>query len=188
MFEITIPAKLSEEWDESKEEFVYKIIGKKQILQLEHSLLSISKWESKWHKPFLYNLEKGTLSYEETIYYIECMTLTKNIDPDIYNFLTKENIDQICAYISDPMTATTIPKSNTKTNNREILTSELIYYYMLENNIPIECEKWHLNRLITLIHVFNFKNQPAKKMSKGEIMRRNTELNAERRKQLNTKG
>lgn len=188
MLEITIPANESEEWDESKEEFVYRQISKEQTLQLEHSLLSLSKWESKWHKPFLDNLEKGKLSLEETLSYIECMTLTKNVDSNVYSRITKENIDKIASYISDPMTATTFPKSHTRQRNNEILTSEIIYFYMLSYSIPIEFEKRHLNHLLTLIRVCGVKNQPEKKMGRGEIMRRNAALNAARRKQLNTKG
>lgn len=180
MLQITIPDR--EQFDEIKQEFVYV---KGQTLQLEHSLISLSKWESKWCKSFFI---KGEKTPEETIDYIKCMTLTKNVDPELYNYLTKENIDQILKYIDAPMTATTFHEDKTNSTSRERITSELIYYWMIALNIPFECQKWHLNRLLTLIRVCNIKNQPPKKMGKRQLMSRNTALNAARRKQLNTKG
>ena len=115
------------------------------------------------------------------------MTITQNVDPKIYNSLTNENIQQINKYIDEPMTATTFSEvSNTR--SREIITSELIYYWMFSLNIPMECQKWHLNRLLTLIRVCNLKNQPPKKMSRRDLMSRNAALNAARRKKLNSKG
>ena len=180
MLEIIIPK--TELWDENKQEFIN---SDEQVLRLEHSLVSLSKWESKWNKPFLDRNEK---TGEETIDYIKCMTLTQNVDPNIYNLLTKENIMQINNYISAPMTATTIREDTNKKGGREIITSEIIYYWMISLNIPFECQKWHLNRLLTLIKVCSIKQQPAKKMSKRDIMSRNASLNAARRKQLNTRG
>ena len=180
MLEITIPK--GELWDESKQEFIQT---KEQTLRLEHSLVYLSKWESKWKKAFLSKDEK---TFEETIDYIKCMTVTQNVDPNVYMFLTNGNIKKINEYIDDPMTATTFSNNKQQGGNCEILTSELIYYYMIALNIPFECQRWHLNRLITLIRVCSIKNQPSKKMSKGEIMKLNTSLNAERRKQLTTTG
>lgn len=180
MLQITIPA--VELWDERKQEFV---ITKEQTLQLEHSLVSISKWESKWCKPFLTKQEK---TFEETLDYIKCMTLTQNVDPEVYNYLTNENIKEINEYIGAPMTATYFSDEKTSKTSREQVTAELIYYWMIAFNIPFECQKWHLNRLLTLIKVCSIKNQPPKKRSRKEIMRRNAALNAARRKQLNTKG
>lgn len=180
MLEIIVPS--VELWDEEKEEFVYT---KEQKLQLEHSLISLSKWESKWCKAFFSKREKTT---EETIDYIRCMTITENIDPTIYMCLTEDNVNQIEQYIEAPMTATYFPKENDNGISRETITSELIYYLMFSLNIPMECEKWHINRLITLIKVFGVKNQSPKKMSKSEIMNRNRALNEARKKQLNTKG
>ena len=181
MLTITVPIS-PEGWDEIKQEFVEP---KSQMLQLEHSLISLSKWESKWQKPFY---SKKEMTDEETLDYIKCMTLNKTVDTDIYNHLTRENIDDIMKYIGNPMTATTFRKDDKSQNNREIITSELIYYWMIALNIPFECQKWHLNRLITLIRVCSIKNSPPKKMSKREIMSRNAALNAARRKQMNTKG
>ena len=180
MLEITIPE--VEQWDEVNQEF---ITSKEQVLRLEHSLVSLSKWESKWNKPFLDKKEK---TREETIDYIKCMTLTQNVDPNTYNLLTKENIIEINKYISSPMTATTFSEDPNKKSSREIITSEIIYYWMISLNIPFECQKWHLNRLLTLIKVCSIKQQPPKKMSKRDVMSRNAALNAARRKQLNSKG
>lgn len=179
MLQIVIPDR--EYWDESKNEFV---TTKGQTLQLEHSLVSLSKWESKWNKSFFFKQEK---TYEETLDYVRCMTITQNVKPEVYYQLTKENHDKILEYINAPMTATTFSKSNERPSN-EVVTSELIYYWMISLNIPMECQKWHLNRLLTLIRVCNVKNQPAKKMSKRDIMSRNAALNAARRKRHNTKG
>lgn len=180
MLELIIPA--TEQWDEKNQEF---ITSKEQILRLEHSLVSLSKWESKWCKPFL-SRENKTM--EETIDYIKCMTLTQNVDDHVYNLLTIDNIKKVNEYISAPMTATTFNDSNKKSGGNEIITSELIYYWMISLNIPFECQKWHLNKLFTLIKVCSIKNQPPKKMSKKDIMSRNAALNAARRKQMNTKG
>lgn len=180
MLKITIPQ--TELWDESKEEFV---TFKGQTLSLEHSLVSLSKWESKWCKPFATSQEK---TLEETIDYIKCMTLTQNVNDDIYNYLTRDNIEEINRYIDAPMTATWFSESNNQSSNRKQITSELIYYWMITLNIPFECQKWHLNRLLTLIRVCNEENKPAKKMSTRDIIERNRALNEARRKKLNTKG
>lgn len=169
-------------FNESTQEFINV---KTQTLQLEHSLVSISKWESNWCKPFISNNE---MSYEETIDYIKCMTLTPNVDPNIYNCLTDKNLMDVKKYISAPMTATTFSNEKNKGHSRDIITSEVIYYQMIALNIPFECQKWHLNRLLTLIKICNIKNAPPKKMSKRDLMSRNSALNAARRKQLNTKG
>lgn len=179
MLTITIPAR--EMFDETTQRF---LSYKEQKLQLEHSLVSLSKWESKWCKPFL-TQEPKTL--EETIDYIKCMTITQNVDPSIYNNLSKSNIEQINEYIAAPMTATTFG-DNKKHGSRETTTAELIYFWMISFNIPMECQRWHLNRLLTLIRVCNIKNAPPKKTSKRDVMSRYAALNAARRKQFNTKG
>lgn len=180
MLRITVPA--MEMWDERKQEFINT---KEQTLQLEHSLVSLSKWESKWRKPFLTNKAKTN---EETLDYIKCMTLTQNVSPEVYNRLTNENLKEIYAYINAPMTATYISDEPKGKLNREQVTAELIYYWMVALNIPFECQKWHLNRLIMLIRVCNVKNQPPKKRSRRELMSRNAALNAARKQQLNTRG
>ena len=180
MLRITIPA--GEQWDEERQEF---ISIKEQKLSLEHSLVSLSKWESKWCKAFLTKQEK---TLEETLDYIKFMTLTQNVDPEVYNYLTNGNIDEVNRYIEAPMTATYFSEDKNGKTSRESITAEIIYYWMISLNIPFECQKWHLNRLLTLIKVCNIKNTPPKKRSKKEIMSRNAALNAARRKQLNTKG
>lgn len=180
MLPITIPA--TKLWDESKEEFIHV---KEQTLQLEHSLVSVSKWESKWHKPFLNKSEK---SLEETLDYIKCMTLTQNVKPEVYKCLTQENVKQINDYISNPMTASFILDEVKGKNSREQITSELIYYWMIALEIPFECQKWHLNRLLMLIRICNVKNQPPKKQSRKDITSQYAAINAARRKALNSKG
>ena len=180
MLQITIPA--TELWDDFKQEFV---TSKEQTLQLEHSLVSLSKWESKWCKPFL---SKEGKTNEETIDYVRCMTITQNVNPEVYAYLTEENLIQINRYIDAPMTATVFSKDESSKRNREIVTSELIYYWMIALNIPVKFEKWHLNRLLTLIRVCNIKNTPPKKRSRGETASSYAALNAARKKQLNTIG
>ena len=177
MLTIIIPE--TELYDEIQNEFKYV---KEQKLVLEHSLVSLSKWESKWHKPFL---SKDPKTREETIDYIRCMTVN-SVDPIVYQCVSSDNIQEINKYIEDPMTATTI-KSQTK-GKQEIITAEIIYYWMVALQIPFECQKWHLNKLLTLINVVNIKNKPPKKMSKKDVMSRNASLNAARRKALHTKG
>lgn len=179
MLTIIIPDK--EFFDEASNQFV-KITG--QTLVLEHSLVSISKWESKWCKPFL---SSNNMSKEELIDYIKSMTITQNVRQEIYSGIDSEIIEEITAYINKPMTATTFTNLNKKPN-REIITSEIIYYWMVTFQIPFECQKWHLNRLLTLINVCNIKNQPAKKMGRREIFERNRALNSARRNSLNTRG
>ena len=180
MLKITIPA--VEEWDEARQEF---ISTKETELCLEHSLVSISKWESKWHKHFIGNAD---LTSEMLIDYIRCMTLTQNVNPEVYYAMNDDIITQIKNYIDDAQTATWFAESNEKKYSRDIITSEIIYYWMIALQIPFECQKWHLNRLLTLIRVCNEKNQPEKKMSQAEVMRRNRELNEARRRALNTRG
>lgn len=182
MLQIAVPIS-KEGWDEVKEEFVEP---KVQMLQLEHSLVSLSKWESKWCKSFFSKKEK---TYEETIDYIRCMTITQNVKPEVYECITAENVKEINDYILAPMTATYFSNEQQQGKiNGETITSELIYYWMVASNIPFECQKWHLNRLLTLIRVCSIKSQPPKSMSQKQIMSRNAALNAARRKQLGTRG
>ena len=180
MLRITVPA--TELWDEEKQQFV---VFKGQTLQLEHSLVSVSKWESKWQKAFLTGKPKTA---DETLDYIKCMTLTQNVSADTYRYLSQDNIEEINKYISSPMTATYFSDQKQRRGSNETTTSELIYYWMIALNIPFECEKWHLNRLLTLIRVCSIKNGPQKKMSQREILGQNAALNAARRKKLNSRG
>lgn len=180
MLRITIPA--AEFWDEVNEEFIYT---KEQTLQLEHSLVSLSKWESKWCKAFLGKQDKTD---EEILDYVKCMTITQNVDPEVYTRLTAANYKEINAYIEAPMTATYFSDDKLTKGGREVVTAELIYYWMIAFNIPVEFQKWHLNKLLTLIRVCNIKNSPPKRRSKREIMKRNAALNAARRKQWNSRG
>lgn len=157
------------------------------VLKLEHSLISISKWEAKWHKPF----STSEKTVEEMRDYIRCMTLNGEIDPCYYNMISNTDIERIEDYINDEMTATTFrttKQSGSSPNNKKIVTSEEIYYWMIALNIPFECEKWHLNRLLTLIKVCNIKNSPAKKMSRKDIIARNRAINEANRKKFNSKG
>lgn len=182
MKEITVPA--GELWDEKSEMFINN--DRPTKLQLEHSLVSISKWEKKWHKPFLVDGEK---TIEESRDYIRCMTLTKNVDPDVYMFLNQENFNEVKAYIDDPMTATWFSGDEGKGKlNGEQITSELIYYWMTFFHIPSEYQKWHLNRLITLIKICDIKSRPAKMVSRDETIRNYAALNEARKKELGTKG
>lgn len=180
MLHITIPS--GEIFDENNSEFIQI---KETKLTLKHSLVSLYKWESKWHKPFL---NKELKTDEETIDYIKCMTVTQNVDPNVYLKLTNENLAQINSYIENPMTATTFPDDKKNPGKQRIVTAELIYYWMISLQIPIEWEKRHLNQLLTLIRVFNVENAPADKKSKADILKHNRELNAARRKKLNSKG
>lgn len=175
MLEIHVPIS-TERWDEKNQEF---IPPKTVKLQLEHSLISLHKWESKWHKPFFSKDEK---SPEETIDYIKCMTLTQNVNPDIYEMLSDYNVAEIQDYIANPMTATTFSEKNSGKGSREIVTAELVYYWMLSLNIPFECRKWHINQLLTLIRVCNVKNEPPKKRSRSELINHHRAVNAARRK------
>jgi hypothetical protein len=154
-------------------------------LELEHSLVSLSKWESEWEKPFLGTKAKTP---EEIFSYIKCMILTPNPPGEILHKLSKDNLELINAYIDAKMTATWFSESPGTPKTREIITSELIYYWMTLFNIPFECENWHLNRLFTLIRICNIKQAKPKKMSRSEIAARNRELNHQRKAQLGTKG
>lgn len=181
MLTIVIPE--TEGYDERTSEFI--VMNKRVNLTLEHSLVSISKWESKWKTPFLSNNVPRT--HEQTIDYVRCMTVTQNVDPDSFNYLTNDNYKLITEYIDDPMTASSVTSLDTK-GGRQVITSELIYYWMIALTIPFECQKWHINRLLMLIKICNSKNAPAPKISKREIIERNERLNAERRKAYKSKG
>ncbi len=180
MLKLEIPA--VEMYDEVNNEFIYT---KGQVLTLEHSLVSLAKWESKWCRPFLTKTDKST---EESVDYIRCMTLTQNVSPSVYAGITPAMIDTVSKYIAAPMTATTFSDRDGRGKNRDVITAEIIYYWMISLNIPFECQKWHLNRLLTLINVCSLKNAKPKKMSKSAAAAQQHALNAARRKQMNTTG
>lgn len=182
---LTIVVPETEIYNEETNEFS---MLKPVVLKLEHSLVSISKWETKWHKPFLSNENK---TFEETLDYIRCMTISQNVDVSVYRRMTSENLDQVNAYLDDKATATWFSEGEgaNKTRGRgEVITSELIYYWMVAFNIPFECQKWPLQRLLTLIRICTIKNAPDKKMSKTTILSKNRDLNEARRKAMRTKG
>lgn len=180
MLTITVPG--VEYFDDDKQEF---ISSEDFILDLEHSLISLSKWESIWEKPYLGHDEKTDA---EALSYVKMMTITPKVPEEVFDRLTSENFEEINRYINAKMTATWFRDSSNAKRSREIITSELIYYWLFSASIPIECEQWHLNRLFTLIQVFSEKNAPKKKMSRAEIAQRNRELNEARRRQHNTSG
>jgi len=182
MLQLNIPDQ--EFWDEKNEQFM-SLKGRRLVL--EHSLVSISKWETKWKKPFLSDAKKTNA---ELIDYIRCMTITQNVDDSEYLRLTNENIKEVENYISDPCTATQFFNTdpNKKNGKKEQITSELVYYWMAAAQIPFECEKWHFNRLMTLIRIYSIKNQPSKKMGKRDTMRQNSSLNNIRRQKMGSHG
>lgn len=180
MLEITI--RETELYDESQNLF---ITVKPCTLRLEHSLVSISKWESKWKKPFLDSKEK---TQEESLDYIRCMTLNQNVDNNVYRCLTPAQIKQIENYIGDNKSATWFNEAVKEPPSREVVTSELVYYWMFSYQIPLETQKWHFSRLMTLIRIFNVKNKDPKKIPKRDLLARNKALNASRRAKLHTKG
>lgn len=190
MLSIVVPP--VELWDEVKQEFT-NFTGAKLIL--EHSLIAISKWEAKYKKPYL-SKEKKTS--EEFRYYVKCMTITPNIPDLAYRCLTPGNLKEIQVYIDSPMSATTFHEDKNHPHSNEKITSELVYYWMVANQIPFECEKWHFNRLMNLIKICGIKNQESQKRQKGARGSRKmassshlasmSALNAQRKAALGTKG
>lgn len=180
---LTIKILDSDYFDESASKFIHI---KECTVNLEHSLISISKWESKWHKPFL---KEDSMTSAQYLDYLSCMSLHP-VNPMVFLGLTEENNNVIKKYIDDPMTATTFSEKNNTKPRKEIITAELIYYRMIAHNIPMECQKWHLNRLLTLIRVCDIKSQPPKKKRSGSsaALNRNAQINAARRAKLNSKG
>jgi len=179
---LTLSVVLSEGFDEENESFVPM---KTFELEMEHSLVSLSKWERFFKKPFLSDKEKSS---EETLWYVKAMCLTTEIPPEVFLKLSQKNVDEINAYISDPMTATTFREIPGQKPNREIMTSEVLYYYMIALGIPFECQYWHLGSLLTLIKVCNQKNAPSKKVPRREALERQRDLNRQRKEQLGTSG
>lgn len=181
MLQITIPER--ESFDESTGKFIYT---KEYTLQLEHSLVSLSRWESKWKKPFLN--QKEALNREELIDYIRCMSINNGVPDIAYEAIGPLEMQMILGYIADGHTATTITDRRPRPVKQEIITSELIYYWMIACGIPFECQKWHLNRLLTLIKICNIKQGPEQKMSRQSIYAQNAALNNARRAKLHSRG
>lgn len=154
-------------------------------LELEHSLISLSKWESKTKIPFL---TKEAKTEEQIRLYVEAMIITPDYPSDIVAMLSQENMNTINRYIESTESATTFGSMPETKGRGETITSELIYYWMVAFNIPFECERWHLNRLFSLIRICNIKNTKPKQMSKHELAARNRALNEERKKKYNTSG
>ena len=179
MLQVKIPD--VEFYDERTNEFV---IQKGCVLTMEHSLLSLAKWESKWHIPFLSDKDKTD---EQLLDYYRCMTITKNVNPLVFNNFDSRIVKAISDYMNDPMTATWF-NDRGGNNNRAVITAEILYYDMIALGIPFECEKWHLNRLLTLIRVVSEKSNPPKKMTRNEVLAQQRRLNAERRAKMKTKG
>lgn len=179
---LTIKVGGEEAFDEGTQSFV--VTGGRD-LDLEHSLVSLSKWESIHEKPFLGKEEK---SPEEVISYVKCMMVDPKTPEEILHELSEDNFKRINDYLDAKMTATWFSEQPGQPKSREVITSELIYYWMTGFNIPWEAQYWHLNRLFTLIRICSVKSEKPKKMSRGEIARRNRELNAQRRAQLGTSG
>lgn len=180
MLQVVIPE--VELFDDQTQTF---ISIKETKLNLEHSLISLSKWESKWHKPFLDDADKTT---EEIMDYIRCMTTNSNVNPSVYLGITSRIINEVDDYIHDPMTATWFNDPDQKRQSRQIITSEVLYGWMVQFGIPFECEKWHLNRLITLIRVCTINNSPKKKMPMKKVVEDRKALNEKRKQEMKTKG
>lgn len=155
------------------------------VIELEHSLLSVSKWESKFQKPFL---AAGKKTSEELFEYLKAMVVTPSIDLDVLYSCSQKNLDTIQEYIDSSQSATTFGVMPERQGLGEVITSELIYYWIVAFKIPFECQTWHLNRLFALIRICNIKNSKPKPMSRMELAQRNRELNAKRRAELGTTG
>lgn len=166
-------------WDDNSQEF---ITYDKKTICLEHSLLSVSKWESIYKKPFLNESEK---SPQEVIDYFKCMLIDES-DSVYLNNISDKDVQKIQEYIEDPMTASWV--SGDTSRDRSVITSELIYYWMVSAQIPFETERWHLNRLLMLIRIFGEKTNPSRKKSRAQIIEEQRRLNNERRAKLGTNG
>ena len=188
MLEIIIPEQHHEEFDESTNTFLPSVDIKETKIQLEHSLISLKKWEQKWHKPFFGTSEKLP---EEMMDYIRCMTVSSNVNPAVYRYLTNDMVQEIVKYIEDPMTATWFNDDKTKgaqKSSREVITAEIIYYWMIALQIPMECQKWHLNTLLTLIKVVSIKNSKQEKMDPKIAAKQRQALNKARRARHGSRG
>lgn len=171
-----------EHYDEEEQKFVYP---ESTVIELEHSLVSLSKWESKYQRPFL---KKGEKSTEEVLDYIKMMILTPDLPPEVFVELIEKHVTEINQYIESKESATTFNDTTRGEINRETVTAELVYYWMISNNIPFECQYWHINRLFTLIRVCGVKTAKPKKMSMSAMAAQRRELNAQRKAQSGTSG
>ncbi len=179
---LELHVKLGEMFDEAKNEFVDPI---EVTLELEHSLVSLSKWESKFKKPFLSKEDKTS---EQLLWYIQAMNRTPDVPPEVFSRLGPAEINAINTYINDPMTAAWFADVPGAKKNTEVITSELLYFWMISFQIPITCENWHLNRLLTLIRTCNVKNAKPKKVSRAQAAAEQRALNEQRLKQYETTG
>lgn len=182
---IVIPD-INDGWDSKNQVFINQ---KGATLVLEHSLVSLQKWESKWHVPYMSDDPK---TGEQIVDYIKCMTVfPKSVDPGVYNYIPKSELEKIADYIKNPMTATTFTdnaKQSGASFKKEKITAEVIYFWMIQLGIPTEYRKWHLNQLLSLIHVCELKSAPQKKMGRNEILAQNRALNAQRRAKMHSRG
>lgn len=170
-------------YDQRTGEFISDV--ESQTITIKHSLLSLSKWEAKWKVNFIGN---NSLTKEMIVDYIKCMTMTKNVDDRLYMFITDKNMQDVMEYIKDPMSATKIKETPGSGGSNQLITSELIYAWMAMSQIPFECEKWHLNRLLTLIRAYGVESNPKKKMKTGDVLRSNHAVNAARRAKHHSRG
>jgi hypothetical protein len=179
---LKLSVSIPEVFNETNNEFIG---GHVVDIELEHSLVSLSKWESFFETPFIASKDK---TEEQVLWYVEAMTLTPNVPPEVFQNLSQDNVDAINKYINAKMSATWFSEEEKKKHSREVVTAEIIYYWMISLGVPFECQHWHLNKLLTLIRVCNQKNAPEKKLTKQEIAERNRDLNAQRKAQLKTAG
>jgi hypothetical protein len=170
-------------WDEETETFVEHIVSS---IDFEHSLASMSKWESKWEQAFLGRTEKTA---EQVYDYLSMMCLTPGVTREQILGLSQENFTQINEYIESQQTATKFAEQPNRRGSGEQITSDLVYYWMVAFRIPWEAQYWHLNKLLALVRICNAKQSgKTQKVPRHDTAQRNRDLNAERRKKYGTSG